>query len=205
MLEALKHPRRTFVAGFLVLLPLIVTILILGFVFQLLDGLGISALIETIAGRKIPGLGTAITLAFVFLVGLTASSGVGARALRSVERVLLRVPFVRSIYGPAKQLFDMLGRDQGTAQEVVMVEYPRHGLFMVGFVTHRDASSVSVFLPTTPNPTSGFLVLCKPSEVHPLPMGFQQAMNFIVSGGVVRPSESLLPGLAKPGGGAAAG
>lgn len=193
MFDRLLHPRRTFVTGLLIVLPLIITVWLLGFLFHLLDGLGISSLIEALAGRKIPGLGTVITIAVIFLVGLAAGSMVGARVLKAGEEFLLRIPFVNSIYGPAKQLFSVLGRDQGSSQEVVLVEYPRQGLFMVGFVTHRDATSVSVFLPTTPNPTSGFLVLCDPSQARHLDMSFQQAMNFIVSGGVVRSDLVPLP------------
>lgn len=145
-------------------------------------------------GAQDPGLGTAITIAVIYLIGLAAGSIVGARILRAVETVFLRLPFVRSIYGPARQLFSVLGRDQGSSQEVVLVEYPRKGLYMMGFVTDRDIRSVSVFLPTTPNPTSGFLVLCDPGEVTPLAVTFPEAMNFIVSGGVVKPGQPLFPG-----------
>lgn len=193
MWKRLLHPQRTFAAGVLLVLPLLVTIWLLGFLFRLLEGLGVSALIEALAGRKIPGLGTAITLAFIFLLGLAAGSMVGSRILRGAENVLLRVPLVRSIYGPARQLLSVLGRDESDAQEVVLVEYPRRGLFMVGFVTHRDADSVSVFLPTAPNPTSGFLVVCKPEETFPTRMTFPEAMSLIVSGGVVRPEPPLRP------------
>jgi uncharacterized membrane protein len=194
MWKRLSSPRRTFVSGLLLILPLVITIWLIGFIFRLLDGLGVSTLIEAVAGRKIPGLGTAITIAVIYLIGLAAGSIVGARILRAVETVFLRLPFVRSIYGPARQLFSVLGRDQGSSQEVVLVEYPRKGLYMMGFVTDRDVRSVSVFLPTTPNPTSGFLVLCDPGEVTPLAVTFPEAMNFIVLGGVVKPGQPLFPG-----------
>ena len=194
MWKRLSSPRRTFVSGLLLILPLVITIWLIGFIFRLLDGLGVSTLIEAVAGRKIPGLGTAITIAVIYLIGLAAGSIVGARILRAVETVFLRLPFVRSIYGPARQLFSVLGRDQGSSQEVVLVEYPRKGLYMMGFVTDREIRSVSVFLPTTPNPTSGFLVLCDPGEVTPLAVTFPEAMNFIVSGGVVKPGQPLFPG-----------
>jgi uncharacterized membrane protein len=198
MWKRLMHPRRTFVTGLLLILPLVVTIWLIGFIFRLLEGLGASTLIETLAGRKIPGLGTAITLAVIFFIGLAAGSMVGARILGAVETVFLRIPLVRSIYGPARQLFSVLGRDEGSSQEVVLVEYPRKGLYMMGFVTHRDSTSVSVFLPTTPNPTSGFLVLCAPAEITPLAMTFPEAMNFIVSGGIVKPGDPLFPSPTAP-------
>ncbi|HWX25256.1 MAG TPA: DUF502 domain-containing protein [Vicinamibacteria bacterium] len=198
--------RRTFAAGLLVVLPLFVTVWVLRLVFRTLEGTGIAAVIETLVGRRIPGLGTALTLLAVFLVGLLADNIVGARLVQAFENLLLRVPVVRAIFGPAKQLFMALGAE-GSAQEVVAVEYPRRGLYMVGFVTRREAGSVYVFLPTAPNPTSGFLVICREEEVHPLGIPFETAMRLIVSGGIVSPGLPFLPGAAgKPqtGGGAAA-
>lgn len=192
-MSALSHPRRTFVAGLLVVLPLAVTYWLLNFLFRSLDGIGLAHFVEELAGRRLPGLGTLLTLASIYLVGLLASNIVGARVVAALEALLLRVPLVRGIFGPAKQLFMALGSDGGTAQEVVAVEYPRRGLFMVGFVTQRQGESVCVFLPTSPNPTSGFLVVCDPREVHPLGIPFEAAMRLIVSGGVVHPGTSLLP------------
>lgn len=192
-MSALSHPRRTFVAGLLVVLPLAVTFWLLNFLFRSLDGLGLAHLVEEVVGRRLPGLGTLLTLLSIYLVGLLASNIVGARVVAAFEALLLRVPLVRAIFGPAKQLFMALGNDGGSAQEVVAVEYPRRGLFMVGFVTQRDESGVCVFLPTSPNPTSGFLVVCAASEVRPLGIPFETAMRLIVSGGVVHPGVSLLP------------
>lgn len=190
----LGYGRRAFVTGLLVVLPLLVTVYLLAFLFRFLDGLGLATLIEAIVGRSLPGLGMLITLVSILLVGMLADNIVGARLVRGFESLLLKVPVVRSIFGPAKQFFMALGSNEGGgAQEVVAVEYPRCGLFMVGFVTKRDARSVCVFLPTSPNPTSGFLVICDPGEVHPLGISFDAAMRFIVSGGMVHPGVSLLP------------
>jgi uncharacterized membrane protein len=198
-MSALSHPRRTFVAGLLVVLPLAVTYWLLNFLFRSLDGLGLARFVEELAGRRLPGLGTVLTLGSIYLVGLLASNIVGARVVAALEALLLRVPLVRGIFGPAKQLFMALGSDSGSAQEVVAVEYPRRGLFMVGFVTQRQSGSVCVFLPTSPNPTSGFLVVCEPQEVHSLGIPFETAMRLIVSGGVVHPGISLLPSGARGG------
>jgi uncharacterized membrane protein len=183
--------RRAFATGLLVVLPFLVTIMVLKFLFRTLEGTGIAALIETFVGRRLPGLGTALTLLVVLLVGLLAQNIVGARLVGAFERFVLRVPLVRAIFGPAKQLFMALGAE-GSAQEVVAVEYPRNGLFMVGFVTRREGARVFVFLPTAPNPTSGFLVICAETEIHPLGISFDAAMRLIVSGGIVSEDAQFL-------------
>jgi uncharacterized membrane protein len=186
------NARRIFATGLLVVLPLFVTGWVLRLVFRTLEGTGLARLIEALAGRPIPGLGTLLTLLAIFLVGMLANNIVGARLVHGFENLLLRVPVVRGIFGPAKQLFMALGAE-GNAQEAVILEYPRRGLYMVGFVTRRDERSVSVFLPTAPNPTSGFLVVCDPSEIHPLGIPADAAMRLIVSGGLVHPGVPLLP------------
>jgi len=186
--------RRTFVAGLVVVLPVLVTIYLLGLLFGTLEELGLASHIEALAGRRIPGLGTLIFLSFIVLVGLLADNFVGVRVVRAVDAALLRVPLVRSIFGPAKQFVLSLGSEQEGDREVVAIEYPRRGLYMVGFVTRREPHSVCVFIPTSPNPTSGFLMECAPGEVRPLGLSFEAAMRFVVSGGMVDPGVSLLPG-----------
>jgi uncharacterized membrane protein len=191
-MASLGHPRRIFVTGLIAVLPLLITWWLLAFLFRALDGL-VAPVLEAIVGRPLPGLGLLLTLLAIFVVGLLASNIVGARLLRAFEALLLRLPLVRSIFGPAKQLFMSLSRDDSGEQEVVAVEFPRPGLFMVGFVTRRDAQGVTVFLPTTPNPTSGFLVMCDAREVTPLEIPFDEAMQMIVSGGIVGPGSRLIP------------
>jgi uncharacterized membrane protein len=189
---SLRHPRRIFVTGLLVVLPLLVTWWLLSFLFHALDG-PVAGVIETIVGRPLPGLGLALMLIAIFIVGLLANNIVGARMVRGFEGLLLRVPLVRSIFGPARQLFNSMAKEDSSEQEVVAVEFPRPGLFMVGFVTRRDERGVTVFLPTTPNPTSGFLVVCDAREVTPLGIPFDEAMQMIVSGGIVGPGTGILP------------
>jgi uncharacterized membrane protein len=170
--SAIARVRRTFVTGLVVVLPVAVTAWLLAFLFHTLEELGVAPLIEAYAGRRLPGLGTALVLSAIFLVGLVAQNIVGARLLRALEALLLRVPLVRAIFGPAKQLFVALGSDEAQAREVVAVEYPRKGFFMVGFVTRRDREGVSVFLPFSPVPTAGLLLICRPEEVHPVGIPF---------------------------------
>jgi uncharacterized membrane protein len=198
--SAIARARKTFITGLVVVLPLAVTAWLLVFLFHTLEELGVAPLIEARVGRRIPGLGTALALSTIFLAGLVAQNIVGARLLGALERLLLKVPLVRTIFGPARQLFVALGSDDPRAREVVAVEYPRKGLYMVGFVTRREAHAVSVFLPTSPIPSAGFLVICRTEEVRPLGISFDTAMALIVSAGVVHPEASLLPGAASPSG-----
>jgi uncharacterized membrane protein len=187
-----RYPRRVFVTGLLVVLPLLITGWLLVFLFRALDG-PVADVIEAIAGRKLPGLGLVLMLAGIFLVGLVASNMVGARLVGGFENLLLKIPLVRSIFGPAKQLFMTLAREDSSQHEVVTIEFPRPGLFMVGFVTRRDERGVTVFIPTTPLPTAGFLIVCDAREVTPLNVPFDEAMQMIVSGGIVGPGAGILP------------
>lgn len=190
----LPRLRRTFVTGLVVVLPVAITVWLLAFLFHTLETLGVAPLIEAQVGRRLPGLGTLLSLSVILMVGLLAQNIAGARLLRRLEALLLRIPLVRAIFGPAKQLFVTLGSDDARAREVVVVEHPRKGLFMLGFVTRRDAAGISVFLPLSPIPSAGFLVLCRPEEVHPVGISFETAMQLVVSAGVVDPGLSLLPG-----------
>lgn len=186
-MSLVSKARRTFVTGLVVVLPLAVTAWLLTYLFHTLEALGVAPLIEQHVGRRLPGLGTALVLSAIFLVGLLAQNIVGARLLRALEGLLLRVPLVRAIFGPVRQLITVLGSDDSQAREVVAVEYPRKGFFMVGFVTRRDEQGVSVFLPFSPIPSAGFLLICRPEEVHPLGIPFEAAMQLVVSAGVVHP------------------
>jgi uncharacterized membrane protein len=190
-MAALSNPKRIFVTGLIVVLPLLITWWLLALLFHTLDGL-VAPLIEALVKRPLPGLGLLLTLLAIFLVGLLASNIIGARIVRAFERFLLRVPLVRAIFGPAKQLFHGLGGDDTADREVVALEFPRPGLYMIGFVTGRSAQGVTVFLPTAPNPTSGFLVICEARQVTPLSLPFDEAMQMIVSGGFVGPGAGVL-------------
>jgi uncharacterized membrane protein len=189
---SLRRPRRIFVTGLIVVLPLLVTWWLLQLIFKALDG-PVADVVTFVVGRPMPGLGVAVVLVAVFVLGLLANNIVGARLVRGFESLLLRVPLVRSIFGPAKQLFMAMAKEDSSEQEVVTVEFPRPGLYMVGFVTRRDERGVTVFLPTTPNPTSGFLIVCDAREVTPLGIPFDEAMQMIVSGGIVGPGADVLP------------
>jgi uncharacterized membrane protein len=146
---------------------------------------------------SVPGLGLLIMLAFLTLVGFLAAGLAGRTLVRIGERLLSRMPIVRSVYGTLKQIFEtVLAQSSRSFREVVLVEYPRRGVGAIAFVTgsSRDETSssaeeelVHVFLPTTPNPTSGFLLFVPRKDLVHLDMTVEEGMKLVISGGIVGP------------------
>ena len=188
--------RELFVVGLAVVLPLLLTYLLLRFLFETLDGL-LDRMIHALLGRKIPGLGFLATLATIFLIGALTTNIVGRKVVAMTEGLLLRIPLVKNVYGASKQLFDAItlpGR--GAFRQVVMLEYPRSGLYALGFITATQAEgfqdlvgekTVNVFIPTAPNPTSGFFLVVPERSVIPVPISVEEALKLIVSGGLIVP------------------
>ncbi|WP_324669180.1 DUF502 domain-containing protein [Geochorda subterranea] len=196
--------RRWFIAGLVVLLPVIVTIWALAFGFNLLDGLWRS-LLPHLIGRYVPGVGALLTVTLTVAVGAVATNVIGRRLIGWGESLLERIPVVRSVYSTAKQIVDVLAGGQKAAfQRVVLVEYPRRGLYTVGFVTSTDAPAAateavgeelwSVFVPTSPNPTSGWVVMLPRSQCRVLHVTVDEAFRYIISGGVLTNSTPRRPG-----------
>jgi len=210
----LAHVRRGLVRGLFMVLPLLITVWLLGLLFsvvnatltpwahRLLEWAGVPGL-DRAFGRHvgIPIVGLFLTVLSVYLLGLLGGNLAARRVMALVERMILRVPLVKSIYGSARQLLDAfsLGGNRSFSR-VVMIEYPRRRLFALGFVTtdveHRVSVSessptkvVPVFLPTTPNPTSGWMILVPIDELVVLDMTVEDAIKMIVSGGMVGPPE----------------
>lgn len=189
--------RELFVVGLAVVLPLLLTYLLLRFLFETLDGL-LDPIIHALLGRKIPGLGFLATIAIIFLIGALTSNFVGRKLVAMTEGLLLRIPLVKNIYGASKQLFDALTLPgKGAFREVVMLEYPRQGLYALGFITATQAEgfqdlvgekTVNVFIPTAPNPTSGFFLVVPEKSVIPVPISMEEALKLIVSGGLIVPA-----------------
>jgi uncharacterized membrane protein len=150
---------------------------------------------------SVPGLGLLIMLAFLTLVGFLAAGLAGRTLVRIGERLLSRMPIVRSVYGTLKQIFEtVLAQSSRSFREVVLVEYPRRGIGAIGFVTgssrDEDAASgedelVHIFLPTTPNPTSGFLLFVPRKDLVHLDMTVEEGMKLVISGGIVGPRIGL--------------
>jgi len=207
------HLRRQLLHGVALVLPLLITAWLLELLFRLIDeriGPHVGALLERMGvpgldhgiGRfAVPLVGALLTLLFVYLLGLFAGNMVGKRIVSMIERAILRVPLVKGIYGSARQLLDAFTTTGSRAfSKVVLLEYPRPGTWALGFVTATDPHhiptgaaepivTVPVFLPTTPNPTSGWMVFVPRSDLMELDMTIDEAMKLVVSGGIVGPAD----------------
>lgn len=193
--------RKYFITGLLVLVPLAITLWVLNLIVGTLDQ---SLLLmpekwrpESLFGFTLPGLGTILTLLIVFLTGLFTRNFLGNRLLLMWEHLLNRIPVVNSIYSSVKQVSDTLFSSSGNAfRKALLVQYPRQGSWTIAFLTgvpggdvknHLQGDYVSVYVPTTPNPTSGFFLMLLRSETIELDMNVDEALKYIVSMGVVAP------------------
>tara|TARA_B100000315_G_scaffold147013_1_gene136028 strand:- start:6514 stop:7176 length:663 start_codon:yes stop_codon:yes gene_type:complete len=197
--------QNLFIAGLLVLLPISITVFILTFVFQKLDNLLSPAFVKLLIlfglplqrGQFIPGLGFVATIIIIVFTGLITKNILGRKLFSLGEIIVERIPVARSIYSGAKQIIDAVSKSQLEAfNKVVMVEYPRKGLFSLGFVTceargeiqeYTKENVVNVFIPTTPNPTSGLLIFVPKEDIIPLSMTVEEGIKLVVSGGIVTP------------------
>ncbi|QJE03209.1 DUF502 domain-containing protein [Massilia forsythiae] len=191
--------RKYFITGLLVLVPLAITAWVLNLVIGTLD----QSLLLVPKGWQpsthIPGLGAIITLAIVFVTGLLANNLVGNYVVRLWERLLHRIPVVNSIYGSVKQVSDTLFSSSGNAfRKAVLIPYPHENCYTIAFLTgvpggdvknYLVGDYVSVYVPTTPNPTSGFFLMLERSRVVELDMSVDAALKYIVSMGVVAPAD----------------
>ena len=192
----IRHLRKTFFAGLFVIIPIGITIFILKFLFNLADGiLGsfIDRLFILVTGQEllIPGLGMIIGAVAIYLTGLVATNFIGSKLLRFGESVLNRIPLVKSIYTSSKQLMQVFQEGKSSYRRGVFVDWPRPGVKAIGFVTaeleQNGVDMVVVYLPTMPNPTSGFALYFRADEVQDSGMSVEDAVKFVVSGGVVLP------------------
>ena len=193
--------RKYFVTGLLILVPLAITIWVLNLIISTMDQ---SLLLlperwrpEAVIGFHIPGLGTILTLLFIFLTGLATRNFIGKRIVWAWEGLLTRIPVVRSIYSSVKQVSDTLFSSSGNAfRKALLVQYPRQGSWTIAFLTgvpggdvrnHLQGDYVSIYIPTTPNPTSGFFLMVPRADTIELDMNVDEALKYIVSMGVVSP------------------
>lgn len=198
--------RRVLVAGMLVWVPVGITVLVLQLLIDLADQT--LRLIpepyrpETLLGFPIPGLGVVLSLVLLFITGLVAANVFGKRIIGMWEAVLRRIPLVRTIYTAAKGFLEMvLSGKRGSFSKVLLIEYPRRGIYCIAFQTSSTVGqlathtpdSVCVFVPTTPNPTSGFLVVAPQKDLIELDMSVEDAIKLVVSVGVVVPDPDNLP------------
>lgn len=195
------HIRSRLLAGLVVIFPLGFTLWILYVLFRFLDGL-LRPVIDPWVGFSIPGLGVLAVVILLYLVGLLAANVLGRQILRATESLLLRMPGARAIYVASKQVIDTLRMPgRGAFQKVVLVEYPRRGVWAVAFVTGTarrttDAANLlHLFVPTSPNPTSGMMIIVHQTEVQELDISVEEAIRLVMSGGILAPvSYPLHPG-----------
>lgn len=192
--------KKYIVAGVLVIVPLIITHVVLRFLLSSIDGLLSPALIKYL-GYDIPGLGIVIVILLIIVTGVLTHGVIGRQLVSLWDRLLGRVPFVRTIYLASKQLLQSITNPQESMfQRVVIVPYPRSGMYTLAFASSEvkldsvpgNGSFVAVFVPSTPTPFTGFTYLVKKEEVYPTNISVEDAVKFIVSGGIVTP-DSILP------------
>ena len=192
--------QRYFLSGLLVFLPVVITLWFLGWVIGLLD----SVLDVLPAGLHpnhylpfaIPGLGAVVTIGLILFLGFLTKGVATRRFLAAWDSIFVQIPVFRGVYTAVQKLAQtFLGQSQSSRQ-VVMIEYPRKGIYTVGFAMGRawheleknnETPLINVFVPTTPNPTSGFYLLIPANEVAPLEMSMEEALKLITSGGLITP------------------
>ena len=201
-----RRIRNTFLAGLLVALPISLTIFILSFLFRSLDTLSpvfthwlILLGAPLPQGYQIPFLGVVMTFVIIFLVGAVTTNIFGKKLLHLWEEIIEKIPFVRRIYKGTKQVVSSFATmDTKSFTKVILIEFPRKGAHAIGFVTGQTRGEIKhltsdnhlkVFVPTTPNPTSGFIIFAEPSEFIELDMTIEEGIKFVISGGIVSPEK----------------
>ena len=191
----LVHIQRTLGAGILVVLPIGVTALILKFFFDLLDPLLQDPVLSRLPGPEIPGLGLVALLVLVYLFGLVTTHVLGRTMVDFGHRILEIIPIVKSIYGTTRTAVELLSnQDKQPWSSVVLVEFPHPGMQSIGLVTSRMQDTdgdgmLAVYIPTTPIPSSGFLVMVRAEDVTPTDMSVEDAMKVVISGGLLAERE----------------
>jgi uncharacterized membrane protein len=193
------HIRSRLLTGLFVIFPVGFTVWILYILFRFLDNI-LRPAIDPWLGFPIPGLGLLAVIVLLYLVGLLAANVLGRQILVAAESLLLRMPFVRAIYLASKQVIDTLRLPgKGAFQRVVLVQYPRRGIWALAFVTgtaHREedgATLLHLFLPTSPNPTSGMMLILRETEVVGLNITVEEGIRLVVSGGILSPHSYPVP------------
>lgn len=199
--------KRYFVTGLLIWVPLAIT----AWVLSLIAGVADQSLLllpaayhpRALVGFDLPGIGIVLTVLVILATGILAANFIGQRLVRWWEKLLARIPVVNSIYNSVKQVSDTVFSPSGNAfRQALLVQYPHKGCWTIAFLTgspansvarHLDDAHISVYVPTTPNPTSGFFLMFRKSDVIELEMSVDEALKYIISMGVVTPPERTTP------------
>ncbi|MBI4169001.1 MAG: DUF502 domain-containing protein [Acidobacteria bacterium] len=203
--------RQVFLTGVVIITPLIITLWVLTILFDLIHGLSTPFILRILrilrvplvddpafATYVVPLIGISATLLVIVLVGVVATNLLGRRFVAAFDQLMLRIPLIKGIYGGTRQLLDAFSMKTGGFQRVVAVEYPRPGIFTIGFVAREGATLMTqgrghlpgltlIFLPTTPNPTSGWLAAVPEKDIIPLDLTVEEGIKLVVSGGIVVP------------------
>ncbi len=197
--------RRTITAGITIIVPLWITVFVLTKLFNWADGFS-SPLIRQFVDKlgypdfHIPGLGFLLTFVILWVVGAFTTNVVGKRVLQNAREALERLPVVRTIYTPVQTLMDTMTSPQKAGfKKVVLVEYPRKGIWALGFLAREvrregeDGEAYSVFVPTAPNPTTGFILIVSGEEIRPTDLSVEAGFQLMLSGGVAVPPSLTMP------------
>jgi len=195
------HMKKYLLTGLVIVVPVVATVYIFYYIFK-----WINSIIEGIASEflyrylpEIPGLTMIISLVIVFVIGIFASVSIGKSALKYIDKWMSKVPLVSELYFTIKQASETILIQEEGLERAVLVEYPRKGVFALGFVTGEsyreikesadDNKLINVFIPTSPNPTSGYLIFVRKSEVKDVDITIQEAIKIIISGGFLKKEE----------------
>lgn len=197
----MQHFRRYIIAGLLFWLPIVITYVIIKFLINLLDGtldlIPQKYQPDQLLGIHIPGLGLVFTIIIIFVTGILVTNFIGHQLLKLWERLVSRIPLIRSIHSAVRQVLHAILQPNGTSfRKVLLVEYPRKGMWSIAFQTSEkfhpgsfNEPMLTIFIPTTPNPTSGFLMVIPKKDTQEIDMTIEDALRMVISLGVVTPEK----------------
>ncbi len=182
--------RRIFLAGIFTVIPVYVTIVVIQMLLRFMDNI-LAPVVERVIGFRIPGLGLVMVVLFLFILGLFVTNILGRGMINMLEKFVMKIPVVSSIYSTIKQIVQTFSPEKrGAFQKVIWLEYPRRGMWSLGFVTGESASAdgvayYNVFIATTPNPTSGLVILVPKAESVESGMTVEEGFKLLISGGMI--------------------
>jgi uncharacterized membrane protein len=188
----LRHTRNVFLIGIITAIPLVVTFYVFRWLFEALDSV-FQPVFKFFLGHSLPGAGLIAVIILVYVLGLIATNVIGRRLVHWLDAMMCRAPVIQYVYSAARQVMDALGRIQQVPfKKVVIVEFPKVGMYSLGFVTGKafdckGQEKVPVFIPHTPNPMTGFLVMLSAKDIFDTDMTIEDAMKMILSGGLLSP------------------
>ena len=190
----LRVLRKNFLTGFLIVVPLTIAVWILWWLFSSIDNL-LQPIIALIFGKEITGLGFAISLVLIYVIGIIASNYVGRKIIQSVEKLLTKVPVFRQIYIGAKQVIEGIsgaGMNKAAFREVVFVEFPRKGMTTLAFITNEvidkdDRRLYAIYIPTAPVPTSGYFEMVTEDKITHTDISVDEGIKIVISSGMILP------------------